>query len=165
MREFSSRFVRLSVARMNMACCAGEAAAAYSRISSVIRCELSIRLRSANKESAAEDLYALPSVRTWGGIRATKRELRTLYHFALQSISWPVPKHVVYSPGTVRVRSSLERKGCIYGDLCALEFPCIVLIDLAVPLYNPSDRLGRYRVWIRGECKEGIISFPELGAK
>ena len=28
-------------------------------MSSVIRCELSIRVRSASKESAAEDLYAL----------------------------------------------------------------------------------------------------------
>jgi hypothetical protein len=82
----------------------GGAAAAYSRISSVIRCELSIRLRSANKESAAEDLYALPSVKTWD-MRATKRELHTLYHFVLQSISSLVREHAVYLPGMLRVSS------------------------------------------------------------
>lgn len=45
------------------------------------------------------------------GYEATKRELRTLYHFALQSISWLVQGHAVYSPGTLQVRSRLEGKG------------------------------------------------------
>lgn len=65
-------------------------------------------------------------------------------------------------------RCELDRnykERCIGGDLCALKFPCIVLIDLTVPLYCPSHRLGWYRVWIRGDCKEGIISFPELETK
>lgn len=92
----------LSVERMNIACY-GAAAVTYSRISSAIRCELSIRPRSANKESAAEDLYALRNVKTWGS-RVTKRELHTLCHFLLQSIGLLVRVHAEYSPGMLRVR-------------------------------------------------------------
>lgn len=40
-------------------CCELLSKVSYSRISSVIRCELSIRPRSASNESAADDLYAL----------------------------------------------------------------------------------------------------------
>jgi len=66
-RELRASFVCLTEDHTKAGIMVWQQMATHFRISSVIRCELSILPRSASRESAAEDLYALIDFRIQNG--------------------------------------------------------------------------------------------------